>query len=292
MSKKLYIDSDSLLYRAAYINNNKDEALDEAMNIATDEDAELDLEDATESDSMQGMINTFNGMVKEIVDEVEDDSIAKGYDMERNELGEIEPILVITVKGSSDRCDNLADNFRYEIMEAVEDPDVKAYKHNRQGMEVPDGLLEIYNYVYDLENCICVGGIEADDVVVHHGLQGHIVAALDKDVLYSLPYAYNFGKMEWVEYTEDERRLWFYGQIVTGDSSDGLRGAYRVGQKWVEKNLLDTDSELELWTKIVTAYYGKEQTLEEAIATARCVSMTQWTPENGLVYWQPPKRGE
>jgi len=280
--KKIYIDSDSILYRSAHINNHKDDCADEAL--AYDDGDDLDLEDAEPDDMLENMASTFNSMVAEIVKAVQYDAEAKGYEVDPT------PILVLTVKGSSDRCDNLADNFRYEVMESVEDDNVKAYKHSRAGMEVPDGLLEIYNYVYDLPNSLCIGGVEADDVVVYYGLQGHIVAALDKDVLKSLPYAYNFGNLEWVEYTEAERRLWFYRQIVTGDSSDGLRGAYRVGDKWVDKNHNEDMTELELWTSCVTAYFGKEQTLEEAIATARCVAMTQWTPDDGLVYWQPPKR--
>ena len=287
MIKKIYIDTDSILYRAAHINNHKDDCADEALELIDDDSEELDgLEDADEIDSMGAMVATFHSMVNEIVKEVEIDARAKGYEVDPV------PILVITVKGSSDRCANLADNFRYEIMDSVKDENVKAYKHSRAGMEVPDGLLEIYNYVFDLENSVCIGGIEADDYCVYYGLQGHIVAALDKDVLQSLPYAYNFGKLQWVEYTETERRLWFYGQIVTGDSSDGLRGAYRVGAKWCEKNLLATDSEFTLWKKVITAYYSKDQTLEEALATARCVSMTQWTPDTGLVYWNPPKRSD
>jgi len=283
MLKRIVIDSDSILYRSAYINNHKDDALEEALALDDGGD-ELDLETAEATDVLDAMAKTFHSMVNDIVREVQVDAKAKGYEVDPT------PVLVLTVKGSSDRCDDLEDNFRYEVMNSVEDPEVKGYKHSRSKTTVPDGLLDIYNYVSDLPNAICVGGVEADDVCVYYGLQGHIICALDKDVLQSLPYAYNFGKKQWVEYTDDERRLWFYTQIVTGDSSDGLRGAYRVGAKWCEKNLLATDTEAELWTKVVKAYYTKGQTLEEALATARCVSMTQWTPETGLVYWKPAKK--
>ncbi len=279
--KKLFIDSDSLLHQAAYINNHKDDCADEALALEVDgEEEDLGLDDAVNTDILEAMQSTFNSMVKAIVIEVQ---------LEYPDIDPT-PVLVLTVKNSSDRCADLEDNFRYNIMDSVEDPAVKGYKSNRAGMEVPDGLLHVYNYVFDLPNSVCIGGIEADDYCVYYGLQGHVVAALDKDVLKSLPYAYNFGKQEWVEYTESERRLWFYRQIVTGDSSDGLRGAYRVGDKWVDKNLLETDTELELWTKCVTAYFTKEQSLEEALATARAVNMTQWSPDNGLVLWQPPKK--
>jgi len=290
MTKTVYIDSDSLLYRSAHINNMKDDCLDEAMAIAVDGDDDnyldsLDgLETAEDTDMLEAMASTFHSMVKEIMIACQDDADAKGYDIDPT------PTLVLTVKGSSDRCDNLADNFRYEVMESVEDENVKAYKHSRAGMEVPDGLLEIYNYVFDLPNSVCIGGVEADDVVVYYGTQGHIVAALDKDVLGSLEYAYNFGRMEWVENTPEDIAKFPYYQTLTGDSSDGLRGAYRIGDKKATALLEGLTDPLAMWKAVVKTYYMKDQTLEEAIATFRCVSMLQWTPENGLVYWQPPKK--
>ena len=177
MIKTVYIDSDSLLYRSAHINNMKDNCLDEAMALEDDGD-DLDLETAEDTDMLEAMASTFHSMVKEIMVACQDDADAKGYEIEK------EPILVLTVKSGSDRCDNLADNFRYEVMESVEDENVKAYKHSRAGMEVPDGLLDIYNYVFDLPNSICIGGVEADDVVVYYGTQGHIVAALDLSLIH------------------------------------------------------------------------------------------------------------
>ena len=134
MIKTVYIDSDSLLYRSAHINNMKDNCLDEAMAIAVDGDDDnyldsLDgLETAEDTDMLEAMASTFHSMVKEIMVACQDDADAKGYEIEK------EPILVLTVKSGSDRCDNLADNFRYEVMESVEDEYVKAYKHSIAGM--------------------------------------------------------------------------------------------------------------------------------------------------------------
>jgi len=223
-------------------------------------------------------------MVNEMMDAVFVDAKAKGYKVDP------QPKYVITVKGSSECCNGLADNFRYKVMESVEDSNVKGYKANRSGMEVPDGLLEIYNYVFNLEHTICESGVEADDVVVHYGNQGHIVCALDKDVLGSLEYAYNFGRKEWVENTKEEIAFFPYYQTLTGDSSDGLRGAFRIGDKKARAILEGLTDPLDMWKAVVTTYYTKDQTLEEAIATMRCVLMTQWTPEEGLQLWTPPKK--
>ena len=283
---KNYIDADSLLYRAAHIVCCKDDALAEAEAIEADaDDCEINLGEATANDMLDGMARVFHSMVKEIEEAVQEDASAKGYVME-------ETIIVLTVKPKLDCCKGLEDNFRYHIMQSVEDEAVKGYKANRAGMAVPEGLNDIYTYVAGLANCIIVGGIEADDYCVRKGLDGNLVSALDKDVVYSVPYAYNYGKKEWIDTTPEERRLWFWTQCITGDSSDGLRGVYRVGAKGAEKLLKDLDNmtDYEAWKLVVTTYYGKGQTLDEAVATARCVSMTQYTDEHGLVLWTPPTK--
>lgn len=285
--KKIYIDADSLLYRAAHLTNHKDDSLDEAMAIADEDDGEdLGLDTAEDTDALDSMKSIFHSMVKEMVEEVEHDAEAKGYEVDLN------PIYVLTVKPSLGICADLDDNFRYEVMESVLDEDVKGYKHSRKGMEVPEGLNDIYSYVFGLPNTLCYGAIEADDAVVYYGREGHIICALDKDVLGSLEYAYNYGKQEWVENTIAEINMFPYYQTIVGDSSDGLRGVFRIGDKGARKLLDGLGSAEDMWKAVLGAYASKNQTRQEAIATMRCVRMDQWTPETGLVYWKPPKRGE
>ena len=280
MIKKIYIDADSLIYRASYISNDKDTDLAEAP---VDESADdLGLDEAPETDMVEGMLSVFNSMVAEIVTAVSSDAVAKGYEID------IIPVLVITVKGSSDKCKLMLNNFRYSEMDSVQDPAVKGYKSNRAGMETPTGLMELYDAVFDLPNCMCEEEVEADDVCVYYGRQGHIVCALDKDVLGSLEYAYNYGRKEWVEHTSEEIATFPFYQTITGDSSDGLRGVFRVGAKGAEKALRGVEGDYNMWAVVLVQYAKKGQTIEEAIATMRCVRMDAWTPEGGYVAWHPP----
>jgi len=278
MIQKVYIDADSLLYRAAYITNNKDESLDDAQSVAEDDGEDLGLETA-EDESQVAMQRVFMSMVNEIMG-------VMGTDVDPT------PVLVITVKGSSNRCTDMSDNFRYQVMEGVADEEVKGYKHNRSGMEVPIGLEDIYNWVFDLPNTMCEPGVEADDVVVYYGRQGHIVAALDKDVIGSLKLAYNYGKKEWVENSQEDIDMFPFFQAITGDTSDGLRGVYRVGVKGAEKALLGLTNDYDRWYAVISQYIKKDQSVEEALCTMWCVRMDQWTPEAGLVKWAPPKKGD
>ncbi len=286
--KKIIIDADSLLYRAAHINSDKvDTAQAEAEALEVDDDEqEIELDTADEVNKMVAMSLTFHSMVNEIVEEVKEEAYRDGYEVED------QATLVITVKPKLECCAGLGDNFRYDIMANVSDPVVKGYKANRAGMAVPDGLNDLYEYVFRLDGTICKSYIEADDYCVYMGRLGHIVCALDKDVLGSLEYAYNYGRKEWIEHTTLEIKKFPFLQTIMGDTSDGLRGVFRVGAKGAEKALEGLEDNYDLWVAVVKQYALKDQTIEEAIATMRCVRMDMWTEEEGLVYWQPPSRGE
>ena len=160
--KTIYIDADSILYRASHLAC-ADKDLAEAESIGCEEGEELGLEDAIQSSQLEDMKRIFHSMTNDIVRAVQEDAEAKGYEVNP------EPIHVITVKGKHTVCTGLADNFRYKIMAEVEDEKVKGYKANRAGMEVPDGLDDIYEYAFNLETTICESGVEADDVVVYYG---------------------------------------------------------------------------------------------------------------------------
>ncbi len=279
MVKTIYIDADSILYRASHLAEKPDDSLAEAEAIEVDgEDDDIQLDTAEAGNHIVNMAIVFHSMVNEVV---------KAIRVKHSDVNPI-PVLVLTVKGKHEVCKGLADNFRYNVMGDVTDPVVKGYKANRSGMEVPEGLNDIYEYVFGLENTICISGVEADDVCVYYGRQGHIVAALDKDVLGSLEYAYNYGKKEWVEHTQHELKVFPYLQTIMGDTSDGLRGVFRVGAKGADKALAGLTENRELWVAVVKQYALKDQSIEEALATMRCVRMDQWTPEAGLVLWTPP----
>lgn len=282
MKKKIYIDADSLLYRSSHLSTG-DSDLREAEALEEHDADDVGLELAPVSSQLMEMRRIFHSMTNDIVRTI----------LQRFPDADPTPHHVITVKSSHKACEGMTDNFRYNVMSCVEDCNVKGYKENRKGMEVPEGLDDIYQYVYDMETTICEDGVEADDVVVYYGRQGHIVAALDKDVIGSLELAYNYGKIEWVENEPDKIAMFPYIQTIMGDTSDGLRGVYRVGAKGAEKALYDLPlDDYELWKAVVKQYVLKDQTIEEAIATMRCVRMDQWTPEEGLVLWTPPKKGE
>jgi len=283
MKKRVWIDADSIVYQAAHqAYNGADNDLAEAESLA-EEGEELGLDDSTSNEAEEAQ-RSFMSRINSLMSECKAEAKRKNYEIFDD------PMIVITVKKSLEACSKLEQNFRYEIMANIEDDTVKGYKANRVGMEVPRGLNEVYEWALGLPNTFCMSGVEADDVVVYYGLQGDIVCALDKDVLKSLPYAYDYYHSKWTAYSEVERKRFPYYQCITGDTGDGLRGVYRVGPKKADAALAGKHTEYEMWTAVVKQYIGKNQTIEEAIATMRAVRMDQWTEKGGLVLWTPPTK--
>ena len=255
---EIFIDADSLIYQAA---SRYSAGMKEASAIEGDD---LGLEEVANT----SMTKYFDDLVA---------NIEKATGMEAN--------LVISVKPRLECCKGMADNFRYAVMEDVA-PGVKGYKHNRAGMPVPDSLDEMYEYVFS--KAVCIPGIEADDYCVFMGRQGYNIAAIDKDVIQSLPKAYNYKKKEWVTNSIKSIAKWPYFQTLAGDSADGLRGVVGIGPKKAEKKLEGLTTDKEMWLAVVQTYFYADQTIAEAIGTMQCVRMDQWTPEDGLILWTPP----
>lgn len=268
--KKVYIDADSILYRAAHLST-VDSDLRKAESIQLEDAEDIDLPLANGNNQLEEASSIFHSMVSDIMAHIEE---------AESDIDKV-PNLVVTVKPS---LYDVEPNFRYALMEGIEG--VKGYKENRKDMETPEGLNDLYSYVHALDNTICIEGVEADDVVVYYGRQGHIVCALDKDVLGSLEEAFNYNKMEWVANEPADIVRFPYYQTLTGDPGDGLRGAVRVGAVGASKALEGTESEADMWNAVLEVYDSKGQTKEEALATMRCVRMDQWSPEKGLSLWK------
>jgi hypothetical protein len=118
-NRKIVIDADSLIYQSCF---NTACSVDE---LPEDEQAdEVDLPTSV-NEALEESIRAFQAKVNEIVY-----SVATRYkDIDT------EPIIVITVKEGSEKCKHLEPNYRYSVMQGVEDIDVKGYKAKRREQE-------------------------------------------------------------------------------------------------------------------------------------------------------------
>lgn len=174
-------------------------------------------------------------------------------------------------------------NFRLELP--------TAYKEHRKDTRKPLGHEELRAYAEAAYKTHTPINMEADDYVVYLKTtypEDYILCAIDKDVLYqTVGTHYNYGKDEEVTVNEFEAIWYAYYQVLTGDTSDGYKGAIGIGPVKAEKILDGCETEEELWKAVVETYESRGQTEDEALQTMRLANMHQYDG-NKIVLWEPP----
>lgn len=186
-------------------------------------------------------------------------------------------------------------NFRYSIAKKHLKHD---YKYNRKDIRKPDKFKEMRNYLIKHYKAKVAPICEADDVVVAKKTEApddYILCAIDKDVIYqTIGKHFNFGKLEWVDVTLEESVWYAYYQTLVGDTTDGYKGAFRVGKVKAKKILRDPGelSERQLWARVLCTYRKCNQSKEEALATMRLANMHQLKRNKQgkfeVKLWTPP----
>ncbi len=217
-------------------------------------------------------------------------------------------------------------NFRYKLSEeGLKD----RYKYNRKDSRKPDKFKEMLHYIKKQYKARSPLDCEVDDVVCYKKAEkpnDYILCAIDKDVLYqSEGRHYNYGKDEWVTVTKEESIYYAYFQTLTGDTTDGYKGAFRIGpakavailgvpngnNKMIEDvlkkakvkpekitELLKKGSEYDeraLWAKVLLTYRKCKQSRLEAITTMRLAQMHQLQRNSEgklrIKLWTPVEKG-
>jgi DNA polymerase-1 len=172
-------------------------------------------------------------------------------------------------------------NFRYEIF--------PEYKKSRKDQVRPRHLTDLKLYLREKYNAQSVDGLEADDLLgIEQSTHSNtIICGLDKDLLQVPGKHYTFeisgvsSKGErWVrpeqffDISPEEGLLRLYTQILTGDSTDGIKGASGIGAVKAERLLRDATTEDEM-IRICSDQFSSD---EEFIMNARCVYV--WRKQN------------
>jgi len=128
--------------------------------------------------------------------------------------------------------------------------------------------------------------IEADDVVVWYAynVENTVIGCIDKDIIDHSPVkCFNYKKWEWTEPIDEETiedNYWI--QALTGDSTDGIKGAVGIGPKKAEAIVLNPLS-FDGWETYKTNFDSDE----EAILSMRLVRMDQLNKDKELELWEP-----
>ena len=119
------------------------------------------------------------------------------------------------------------DNYRYGIAT------IKPYKGNREGMKKPREFERLYESIGKWWPCVISDGIEADDEcgIIHTEEEGSLLAYIDKDLLTLPGKKYNYVSGVYKDIDYDTARLYYCGQIMSGDRTDNIPGLYAVTGK-------------------------------------------------------------
>ena len=93
---------------------------------------------------------------------------------------------------------------------------------------------------------------------------------------------FNLNRGDWTTVSKFAGLKFFYVQILTGDTSDNIKGVYGIGPQTAKKLLSGLTTEEDLWDACVKAYKGD---VSRVIENARLLWLRR---EIGEV-WIPPK---
>jgi 5'-3' exonuclease len=147
-------------------------------------------------------------------------------------------------------------NFRME--KAVTAP----YKGTRKS-EKPTHYHLLREYLVLSWDALVVDGMEADDMLAIRATElgeDSVIVTLDKDLDQVVGWHYNFAKQTKYYITEEEGKLNFYKQFLTGDTVDNIKGVRGIGPKKADKLLADK-TEQEMWDTIVE-HLGYDRAIE------------------------------
>jgi DNA polymerase-1 len=195
----------------------------------------------------------------------------------RDTLPDHNPVLVF-----SDRV-----SFRYGVW--------PQYKANRKKYRKPAGYRQLVDWVDRAGpargwEVVRLPDVEGDDVLGILYEEGDVIASIDKDML-TLPGLHlRDGEVQQVSRLEADRN--FYGQVLTGDTSDNYPGCPGVGAVGAQKLLAGCTAEVQMWEEVLKAYEKKGYGEAYVIAQARCArilrageyDLTACTP----LLWSPP----
>ena len=138
------------------------------------------------------------------------------------------------------------------------------YKKKRDSSDSPDSLGECREFISDRWDTITEPRLEADDLIGIHTSSGEMVGVtIDKDLKTVPGFHWNPDKDKDIRYTtEEEADRFFFLQWMTGDSTDGIPGLWRIGPKKADKLLDEWDKDT--WFEEICAMYMDEKYNKDA----------------------------
>lgn len=132
------------------------------------------------------------------------------------------------------KCLEACDTEEYEIYlsgsESFRKDLDSTYKAHRKEDGKPPQHEEIMQYLIDHHGAIVShSGMEADDFLGMAAGEDTVICSLDKDLDQIAGYHYNWRDDNKYFISSDEADLWFWMQMLIGDTADNVQGVYGIG---------------------------------------------------------------
>lgn len=152
-----------------------------------------------------------------------------------------------------------SNNFRYTV-----DPE---YKANRRGKVDPQYRAAANAYLVTEFGATVTDGFEADDAIgvdaCTSGVET-IVCSIDKDLKQIPGNHYNWRKNEFDFVTPLDGLRLLYRQLLTGDTTDNVRGVGGIGPVKSARLINDLEDEIDMFQVVSSMYPDQERLLKNA----------------------------
>lgn len=176
-------------------------------------------------------------------------------------------------------------NFRYAVY--------GDYKSSRRKARRPAGYRALTDWAGVTWPSTSICNVEGDDVIGLMYRDGDVVYSRDKD-LKTIP-GLHLLEGEVVEVTPLDADRAFFGQVITGDATDGYPGIKGAGPVAAQKILGDCLTPEEMWQATLKAYLKAGETQAFAVQMARCARILregEYDYDRGEpLLWNPPVPG-
>jgi 5'-3' exonuclease len=171
------------------------------------------------------------------------------------------------------------DNFRKHIY--------PEYKANRTATK-PKHLQFLRDYLVESWQGTVAERMEADDYLGINQHESSIICSIDKDLLQVPGKHYNFVKKEFYEVDEETGFRNFYTQLLTGDTSDNIKGIAGIGSVKAKKALAEATNEYEMFC-IVRDMYKNDDWM---IMNGRCLHILRSLDDDWINHFERLTSGE
>lgn len=159
------------------------------------------------------------------------------------------------------------------------------YKANRKDIDKPILYNEAKQHLIDMWCATVVNEMEADDMLGIQQRNDTCICTIDKDLDMVPGWHYDFVKEDMYNVSPTEADFAFYRQVLTGDDTDNIKGLHGIGPVRALK-ILDKADPDNVWPTIYEAYQKQfgEQAYDRMIENGKLL----WILRGEGEYWTGP----